>query len=108
MADSGDNHSKPSNSELMASAKVMSDAVTGKETDTGKIAGAAADILDAAGSYGVIDEKKGVGKYMDQAGNYLHNYETTHTTTTTKTDESGHKTTETTTTTTTPPQDDDD
>nr|GFA11513.1 zinc finger, CCHC-type [Tanacetum cinerariifolium]GFA11515.1 zinc finger, CCHC-type [Tanacetum cinerariifolium] len=39
---------KTSNSELVASAKVMADAVMGKETDTGKIAGAAADVIDAA------------------------------------------------------------
>nr|GEU99793.1 nodulin-related protein 1-like [Tanacetum cinerariifolium] len=88
---------KPSNSELVASAKVMADAVMGKETDTGKIAGAAADVIDAASSFGVVDEKQGVGKYMDQAGDYLHNYETTHTTT--KTDADGTKTTQTTTTT---------
>ncbi|KAL8267546.1 hypothetical protein R6Q59_004890 [Mikania micrantha] len=101
---------KPSNSELLASAKVMSDAVTGKETDTGKIAGAAADVLDAAATYGIIDETKGLGKLADQAGDYLHKYETTHTTTTvTKTDDSGNKTTKTTTkTTTTLPPDVDD
>ncbi|KAI3812016.1 hypothetical protein L1987_16716 [Smallanthus sonchifolius] len=100
---------KPSNSELMASAKVMSEAVTGQETDTGKIAGAAADILDAAASYGIIDETQGLGKLADQAEDYLHKYETTHTTTVTKTDASGNKTTETTTTTssTSPPDDDD-
>nr|XP_043639713.1 nodulin-related protein 1-like [Erigeron canadensis] len=99
MADGNNDNEKPSNSELMASAKVISEAVTGKETDTGKIAGAAADILDAASSYGMVDEKQGVGKYMDQAENYLHKYETSHTTTTTTTDDSGNKTTETTTTT---------
>ncbi|XP_023731338.1 nodulin-related protein 1 [Lactuca sativa] len=100
--DSGDH---PSNSELMASAKVMSEAVTGQETDTGKIAGAAADILDAAATYGIVDEKQGLGKYMDQAEEYLHKYETTHTTTT-KTDADGNTTT--TETTTTKPADDDD
>lgn len=98
MDDSGNNHSKPSNSELMASAKVVSDAVMGKETDTGKIAGAAADILDMASSYGMVDEKTGVGKYVDQAGDYLHNYETTHFTPN-KTDDSCSKSMETTKTT---------
>nr|GEV87345.1 nodulin-related protein 1-like [Tanacetum cinerariifolium] len=53
---------KTSNSELVASAKVMADAVMGKETDTGKIAGAAADVIDAASSFGVVDEKQGWGK----------------------------------------------
>lgn len=92
---------KPSNSELMASAKVMAEAVTGQETDKGKIAGAAADVLDAAAGYGLIDETQGLGKLADQAGDYLHKYETTHTTTVTKTDASGNQTTETTTTTST-------
>ncbi|KAI3502509.1 hypothetical protein L1887_30620 [Cichorium endivia] len=105
--DSGNDHPKPSNSELMESAKVISEAVTGAETDTGKIAGAAADILDAAATYGIIDETQGIGKYMDQAEDYLHQYQTTHTTTT-KTDASGNTTTtETTTTTKCPPDDDD-
>ncbi|KAK9052182.1 hypothetical protein SSX86_028810 [Deinandra increscens subsp. villosa] len=66
---------KPSNSELMASAKVMTDAVTGQETDMGKIAGAAADVLDAAANYGIIDETQGIGKLADQAENYLHKLE---------------------------------
>ncbi|KAF5764098.1 hypothetical protein HanXRQr2_Chr15g0688091 [Helianthus annuus] len=98
--DSSNDQPVPSNSELMASAKVMSDAVAGKETDPGKIAGAAADILDAAANYGKLDDKQGLGMYMDQTADYLHKYETTHTTTTTKTDTdtSGNQTTETTTT----------
>ncbi|KAK1437713.1 hypothetical protein QVD17_03509 [Tagetes erecta] len=109
MADEGEGSPKPSNSELMSSAKVMSEAVTGQETDMGKIAGAAADVLDAAASYGIIDETQGLGKIADQAGDYLHKFETTHTTTVTKTDASGNQTTETNTTTTTasPPDDDD-
>ncbi|MFS8031799.1 hypothetical protein Hanom_Chr17g01550211 [Helianthus anomalus] len=109
MADNDDdkNSPKPSNSELMASAKVMSEAVTGQETDMGKIAGAAADVLDAAAAYGVIDETQGIGKLADQAEGYLHKYETTHSTTVTKTDASGNQTSETTTTTsTTAPADD--
>ncbi|KVH96186.1 nodulin-related protein 1-like [Cynara cardunculus var. scolymus] len=105
--DSGKDHPKPSNSELMASAKVIADYAGGKENDMGKIAGAAADMLDAAATYGKLDEKQGLGKYMDQAEDYLHQYQTTHTKTT-KTDDSGNKTTtETTTTTKTAPADDD-
>ncbi|KAI3729236.1 hypothetical protein L6452_17889 [Arctium lappa] len=106
--DSGKDHPKASNSEILASAKVMADYVGGKENDMGKIAGAAADILDAAATYGNLDEKQGLGMYMDQAEDYLHQYQTTHTKTT-KTDDCGNKTTvETTTTTKTAPADDDD
>ncbi|XP_010528968.1 PREDICTED: nodulin-related protein 1, partial [Tarenaya hassleriana] len=41
-----------------------------------------ADLLGAAGDYGKLDDKAGVGQYLDKAEKYLHQYETTHHTTT--------------------------
>ncbi|CDY53944.1 BnaA02g36940D [Brassica napus] len=46
--------------------------------DKAKVAGATADILDAAGRYGKFDEKSGVGQYLEKAENYLNKYETSH------------------------------
>ncbi|KAG9138379.1 hypothetical protein Leryth_001570 [Lithospermum erythrorhizon] len=79
-----DDHA-PSTSELMASAKVVADAtrakMTNQEFDQKKAAGAAADILNAASHYGKLDESTGLGKMVDKAEDYLHNYSSTTTTT---------------------------
>ncbi|RZC58549.1 hypothetical protein C5167_005853 [Papaver somniferum] len=93
-------HKHPSSSELFASAKVVADAVTNKEKDKlnkERVADAAADLLDAAQTYGKLEETKGMGKYVQQAEDYLHNYKATTTTTTT----TSHPTQPDTTTTTT-------
>ncbi|KAK4430054.1 Nodulin-related protein 1 [Sesamum alatum] len=74
---------KPSNSDLFASAKMVADAAQAQfrnepeKYDKAKVAGATADLLDAASQYGKLDETKGVGKYVDQAENYLRQYNTT-------------------------------
>ncbi|KAL2226217.1 nodulin-related protein 1 [Sesamum indicum] len=78
--------SKPDNSDqkpdLFASAKVVADAAQAQfhnepdKYDKAKVAGATADLLDAASQYGKLDETKGVGKYVDQAENYLRQYNT--------------------------------
>ncbi|KAL0385952.1 UNVERIFIED_CONTAM: Nodulin-related protein 1 [Sesamum radiatum] len=78
---------KPSNSDLFASAKLVADAAQAQfrnepdKYDKAKVAGATADLLDAASQYGKLDETKGVGKYVDQAENYLRQYNTTTSTT---------------------------
>lgn len=75
-------HRPASNAELMASAKVVAEAAQAAarnesdKLDKAKVAGAAADILDAASRYGKLDEKSGVGQYLEKAENYLHKYET--------------------------------
>ncbi|KAJ0237965.1 Nodulin-related protein 1 [Hirschfeldia incana] len=77
-------HRPATNAELMASAKIVAEAAQAaarSETaklDKAKVAGATADILDAAGRYGKFDEKSGVGLYLEKAENYLHKYETSH------------------------------
>ncbi|XP_057947970.1 nodulin-related protein 1-like [Malania oleifera] len=105
-------HHQPSSSELLSSAKLVADAAKSAlrhdtdKLDKGRVAGAAADILDAASHYGKLDEK-GFGTYVDKAGNYLHQYHTSHSTTVA--DGSGYTTTTTTTTHTagqSPPQGD--
>lgn len=94
-------HPKPSKSELMSSAKLVADAAKAKlhhepnsKVDKSELAGAAADLLNAASQYGKLEEK-GIGKFVGKAETYLHKYETSHSTTTTTT------TTGTTTTSTT-------
>lgn len=95
-------HHQPSNSELMASAKLLAGAAQssmGNESnkiDKARVAGAAADLLEAASQYGKLEEKS-YGKYVEKAETYLHQYGHS-TTTTTTTDSSGntaHKTTTT-------------
>ncbi|CAF2143212.1 hypothetical protein YC2023_025075 [Brassica napus] len=77
-------HRPATNAELMASAKIVAEAAqtaARNETaklDKAKVAGATADILDAAGRYGKFDEKSGVGQYLEKAENYLNKYETSH------------------------------
>ncbi|KAL1220031.1 Nodulin-related protein 2 [Cardamine amara subsp. amara] len=73
-----------SNAELMASAKVVTEAAQAaarnesNKLDKGKVAGATADILDAAEKYGKLDEKSGAGQYLEKAEKYLNEYESSH------------------------------
>lgn len=98
-------HPKPSKSELLNSAKVVAEAAKSQlrheenKVDKDKVAAAASDILNAASEYGKLDDNKGLGKYVDEAENYLHKYHTSHSTTTTTYPH--HSTTTTTTTETT-------
>ncbi|CAN7079501.1 unnamed protein product [Brassica oleracea var. botrytis] len=77
-------HKPATNAELMASAKIVAEAAQAasrNETDKldkAKVAGATADILDAAQRYGKLDEKSGVGQYLEKAENFLHKYEHSH------------------------------
>ncbi|WZZ01911.1 hypothetical protein YC2023_074239 [Brassica napus] len=77
-------HKPATNAELMASAKIVAEAAQAasrNETDKldkAKVAGATADILDAAQRYGKLDEKSGVGQYLEKAENFLHKYESSH------------------------------
>ncbi|XP_010514115.1 PREDICTED: nodulin-related protein 1-like [Camelina sativa] len=77
-------HRPASNAELMASAKIVAEAAQAAarnesdKLDKAKVAGATADILDAASRYGKLDEKSGVGQYLEKAEQYLHKYETSH------------------------------
>ncbi|CAI8617598.1 unnamed protein product [Vicia faba] len=90
---SGEAAKKHSTSELMASAKVVAEAAQsgfgpgadGKAVDKGKVADAAADLLDAVGDYAKLDDQKGLGQYVDKAADYLHHYHATTTTTATAT-----------------------
>ncbi|KFK36625.1 hypothetical protein AALP_AA4G148300 [Arabis alpina] len=73
-----------SNAELMASAKVVAEAAQAAarnesdKLDKAKVAGASADILDAAEKYGNFDEKTSTGQYLDKAEKYLHDFESSH------------------------------
>ncbi|KAG2319909.1 hypothetical protein Bca52824_013122 [Brassica carinata] len=73
-----------SSSELMASAKVVAEAAQAAarnesdKLDKAKVAGASADILDAAQKYGKLDEKSGAGQYLDKAEKYLNDFESSH------------------------------
>ncbi|CAA7039337.1 unnamed protein product [Microthlaspi erraticum] len=75
-----------SSAELMASAKVVAEAAQAAarnesdKLDKGKVAGASADILDAAEKYAKIDGKTGTGQYLDKAEKYLNDYESSHST----------------------------
>ncbi|KAJ0240403.1 Nodulin-related protein 1 [Hirschfeldia incana] len=77
-------HKPATNAELMASAKIVAEAAQAAsrnesdKLDKAKVAGATADILDAAQRYGKFDEKSGIGQYLEKAENYLHKYETSH------------------------------
>ncbi|XP_073050095.1 uncharacterized protein [Primulina eburnea] len=83
-----DQHQKPSNFDLFNSAKLVAEAAQAQlgnepeKYDKGKVAAAAADLLGGASDYGKLDETKGVGKYVDQAEDYLRQYGTSHCTTT--------------------------
>lgn len=93
-------HHQPSNSELVASAKLLAEAAQSSmrhetnKVDKGRAAGAAADLLDAASHYGKLEEKS-FGKYVEKAETYLHQYHSSHSSTTTH--GSGHSATTTTT-----------
>ncbi|XP_073281228.1 uncharacterized protein [Primulina huaijiensis] len=76
---------EPSNTDLFSSAKVVAGAsqsyfshqpATYENTE---VAGATADILNAASEYGKLDKTQGVGKYVDQAESYLKEYESSNT-----------------------------
>nr|VDD07616.1 unnamed protein product [Brassica rapa] len=73
-----------SSSELMASAKVVAEAAQAAarnesdKLDKAKVAGASADILDAAQKYGKLDEKSGAGQYLEKAEKYLSDFESSH------------------------------
>lgn len=77
----------PSQSELLSNAQVLADAARStlqkepNKVDNAKVAGAAADLLDSAESYGKLDSTTGIGSYVEKAQNYLHQYETSHSTT---------------------------
>ncbi|GMH01778.1 hypothetical protein Nepgr_003617 [Nepenthes gracilis] len=86
---------RPSNSELMSSAKLIADAARSAfahetdKVDKARVAGAAADLLDAAKSYGNLEEKS-FGKYVDKAEDYLHQYHHSHSSTTAAAPHSSH------------------
>ncbi|KAM3706860.1 hypothetical protein ACJW31_03G183300 [Castanea mollissima] len=94
-------HHQPSNAELMASAKVLAEA--GQTTisqgadkvDKARVAGAAGDLLEAASSYGKL-EQTSYGKYVEKAETYLDQYgnpsskSQSHSTTSTTTDSEPH------------------
>ncbi|CAN4094777.1 unnamed protein product [Withania somnifera] len=81
-------HPKPTKSELMSSAKLIADAANAKihhdpkKFEKSELAGAAADLLNAASQSGKLEET-GIGKFVVKAETYLHKYETSHSTTTT-------------------------
>ncbi|KAG2707033.1 hypothetical protein I3843_05G117400 [Carya illinoinensis] len=91
-------HRQPSNSELMASAKLVAEAAQSTlsqendKVDKGRVAGAAEDLLDAASRYGKLEEKS-YGNYVEKAETYLHQYHSSHSSTTST--DSGHSATQT-------------
>ncbi|GKV11699.1 hypothetical protein SLEP1_g22927 [Rubroshorea leprosula] len=74
-------HHQSSSSELFASAKLVAEAAQATlrhesdKVDRVKVAGAAEDLLGAASHYGKLEEK-GLGKYVQKAEDYLHQYHT--------------------------------
>ncbi|CAO2830239.1 unnamed protein product [Amaranthus hypochondriacus] len=85
------NHTPTSSSELLTSAKTVAEAAqlaASQQTDKidkAKVAGAAEDILEAAKSYGKLDENSGIGQYVGKAEGYLHQFSTSSSETETKT-----------------------
>ncbi|XP_076922936.1 uncharacterized protein LOC143584893 [Bidens hawaiensis] len=79
--DKNTNPNQTSNSDLVSSAKLVAEAAQSAASnqsdkiDKPKVAGAAADLLDAAKKYGKFDETQGAGQYLKQANDYLHQYE---------------------------------
>ncbi|XP_057810772.1 nodulin-related protein 2-like [Salvia miltiorrhiza] len=79
-AAAGEAHHKPSKSDLMHSAKVVADAAQShfraepEKFDKAEVAGAAADLLDAAADYAKLDDAQGIGMYVDKAEDYLRHY----------------------------------
>jgi hypothetical protein len=84
--DSGE-QTAPSQADLYSSAQVVAEAARStfqkepNKVDNAKVAGAAADLLDAAERYGKLDSSTGIGSYVEKAENYLHQYESSHSTT---------------------------
>lgn len=74
---------RPQTGELLSSAKVVAGAAKASlrhepgGVDKGKVAGAAANLLDAAAHYTKLEEK-GAGKYIEKAEGYLRTYHSTH------------------------------
>lgn len=74
---------QPNPSHLLSSAKVVADAANSAlRHETDKIdkavaAGAAADLLGAASHYAKLEDGK-LGKYVEQAESYLHQYHSSH------------------------------
>lgn len=72
-------HPQPSSSGLLSSAKVVAEATMStfhqetEKIDKPKVADAAGDLLGAASHYGKL-EGTGIGKYVEKAENYLHQY----------------------------------
>lgn len=79
-----DAQQRPSKSDLVHSAKVVADAAQAhfrsepEKFDKGDVAGAAADLLNAAAEYGKLDDTQGIGKYVDKAEDYLRQYNSSH------------------------------
>ncbi|WOK94432.1 nodulin-related protein 1 [Canna indica] len=77
---------KPNTTQLMSSAKIVAEAAKStfrhdsNKVDKAKVAGAGADLLGAASHYAKLEEKS-LGKYVEQAENYLHKYQSSQTTT---------------------------
>lgn len=75
---------RPSKSDLVHSAKVVADAAQAhfrsepEKFDKGEVAGAAADLLNAAAEYGKLNDTQGIGKYVDKAEDYLRQYNSSH------------------------------
>lgn len=74
-------------SDLFSSAKLVADAARStfqnepeKKYENAEVAGAAADLLDAAQTYGKLDKTSGIGSYVEKAESYLHGYEASHST----------------------------
>ncbi|XP_019165563.1 PREDICTED: nodulin-related protein 1-like [Ipomoea nil] len=95
------NHPAPTKAELMSSAKLLGEAAKStlhhdpnkpNKADKAELAGAAADLLNAASHYGKLEEK-GMGKYVGKAEDYLHKYHTSHSQTATATAGSTHHST---------------
>ncbi|XP_021757241.1 nodulin-related protein 1-like [Chenopodium quinoa] len=73
-------HSAPSStSDLMGSAKIVAEAAQfacsnqTDKIDKTKVSEAAEDVLEAAKTYGKLDDNSGVGQYVGKAEGYLHN-----------------------------------
>ncbi|KAL8550256.1 hypothetical protein ACS0TY_008903 [Phlomoides rotata] len=85
---SGEPHSSAthhsSKSDLIHSAKVVADAANAHarrepdKYDKAEVAGATADLIDAAAEYGKLDDKTGIGKYVDKAEDLLRHYQSSH------------------------------
>ncbi|EYU22384.1 hypothetical protein ABFS82_05G005800 [Erythranthe guttata] len=75
---------KPSKSDLIHSAKVVTDAAQShfrrdpEKYDKGQLAGATADLLSAASDLGKLNDTDGIGKYVDKAEGYLRHYSSSH------------------------------